>query len=402
MTTSFLDGLERRRTELARTLQTSLTKARSQGRREMNAHERAMCDDLRGLTEHIEELREDEARSHIPDRYRNLSRGRQRRTPNSAGQLSPLAFPIEELRRAHTAACRGDPAEVRADVAGLEKRFSTADSLLPAQLFPYPTAAMHENRLLDRLPGFAIDMPQLEYVQHTSTTGSAGSVAEGALKPEITLNVTKLLATAVKLAGHLALSREIIDDWDAFYQYAVGQELFRQVIDTENNQILNGAGTGTDMVGFYSTTGILTHDCSLDTGTNVTVWDSLEIAIAALRAGSALAEPDLLVLHPSDWSAIRRVKDAYGRFLVSADPSDDQVNEAWGIPVLVTTWNPQKQGLFIDTTKMGRVAIREPLSMRIGYANDDLTRNLLRFVAEERLVLTVERPAAVLKLVNLP
>jgi len=32
-----------------------------------------------------------------------------------------------------------------------------------------------------------------------------------------------------------------------------------------------------------------------------------------------------------------------------------------------------KQGLFIDTTKMGRVAIREPLSMRIGYANDDLT-----------------------------
>src|SRR6516164_4679944 len=52
----------------------------------------------------------------------------------------------------------------------------------------------------------------------------------------------------------------------------------------------------------------------------------------------------------------------------------------------VESLGAQGLGLFIDTTKMGRVAIREPLSMRIGYANDDLTRNLLRFVAEERLV----------------
>jgi HK97 family phage major capsid protein len=313
---------------------------------------------------------------------------------NTAGVLSPLHCPTEELRRLFNAAQRGEQ-------AAYEKRFSTADPLLPPELFPYPTAAIHEDRLLDRLPGYGIELPSIEYVQHTSTTGAAGSMAEGALKPEITLNVTKLQVAAVKLAGHLALSREIYDDWDAFSQYALA-ELYKQVIDTENTQILNGAGTGTDMLGFYNVSGVLVHDCSLDTGTNVTVWDSLEMAIAALRSGSALAEPDLLVLNPADWSAIRRVKDAYGRFLVSADPSDDQVNEAWGIPVLVTTQNPVKQGLFIDTTKMGRVAIREALGMRVGYSNDDFTRNLLRWVAEERLVLTVERPAAVLKLVNLP
>jgi class 3 adenylate cyclase len=40
--------------------------------------------------------------------------------------------------------------------------------------------------------------------------------------------------------------------------------------------------------------------------------------------------------------------------------------------------------------------------MRIGFANDDFTRNLIRWVGEERLVLMVERPAAVLKLVNIP
>jgi hypothetical protein len=40
--------------------------------------------------------------------------------------------------------------------------------------------------------------------------------------------------------------------------------------------------------------------------------------------------------------------------------------------------------------------------MRIGFANDDFTRTLVRFVAEERLVLTVTRPAAVLQVTNLP
>jgi hypothetical protein len=40
--------------------------------------------------------------------------------------------------------------------------------------------------------------------------------------------------------------------------------------------------------------------------------------------------------------------------------------------------------------------------MRIGYANDDIQRNIWRFVGEERLVLCVTRPAAVLAISNLP
>lgn len=39
--------------------------------------------------------------------------------------------------------------------------------------------------------------------------------------------------------------------------------------------------------------------------------------------------------------------------------------------------------------------------MRIGYATDDFTRNILRTVAEERLVLCVTRPPAVLQVYNL-
>jgi len=37
-----------------------------------------------------------------------------------------------------------------------------------------------------------------------------------------------------------------------------------------------------------------------------------------------------------------------------------------------------------------------------GTTSDDFTRNITRFVLEERLVLAVERPAAVLAISNLP
>jgi HK97 family phage major capsid protein len=244
-------------------------------------------------------------------------------------------------------------------------------------------------------------MASVEYVRHTSTTGAAASVGEGQLKPEVVLNVDKLVATAVKLAATLALSREIYDDWDSFSQYAL-QALQREVIAVENDQLLNGQGSGTDMLGFFATPGILTHDASADTAPGETVWDSIEKSIAELRTGSALATPDLAVWNPADWSAARCAKYSLGRFLVAPDPSTDQVNECWGIPVVVTTQCKVGKGLLVDTSKFGRVAIRSPLGMFLGYSTDDFSRNLLRWAAEERLVLTVERPAAVLKITNLP
>ena len=156
------------------------------------------------------------------------------------------------------------------------------------------------------------------------------------------------------------------------------------------------------MNGFYNTSDVLSHDCSADTGTLTTTLDSVEMAIAEMRSGSALAVPDLFVCNPLDWSAMRRLKTSYGEFLLAPDPSGSETNSLWGVEVIVTVQNPAGRALLIDTQKMGRVAIRSPLGMRIGFANDDFTRNLVRYVGEERCVLTVERPAAVMVLKNLP
>lgn len=151
-------------------------------------------------------------------------------------------------------------------------------------------------------------------------------------------------------------------------------ELFRQIVDVENSNLLNGTGTG-ELLGFLQTSGMLSYAVG-GTGTTPdgeTPLDGIEAAIAALRTGPALAEADLLVLHPTTWSSIRRSKDNYGRYLVQADPTADQAESVWGVPVLATTQISPGVGLMLDVSKFGRVFVREGLSLRTGYMNDDLS-----------------------------
>jgi HK97 family phage major capsid protein len=318
------------------------------------------------------------------------------RAMKSGRAVSPLGISDAAMKSLYAAASSRQSLSVKA--------FSTVDGLLPAQLDPNVLAQQHESRLLDRLPTQSISAPSYEIIVHSSTTGAPGPTAEGAVKPEIVLNTTSQTLTVVKLACHLGISTETLMDFSNFQSYAQ-VEMLKQVEDTENTQLLSGSGTGGNMAGFLHTTGILTHDASLDTGTGVTVIDSIEKSITALRVGAALATADLLILHPATWSAIRRLKDSTGRFLFIAsdsDPTRAEANSIFNVPVLTTTALAAGAGVMLDSQKFGRVLVREGITVHTGTNTDDLVRNIVRFVMEERLVLAVERPSAVLSITNLP
>jgi HK97 family phage major capsid protein len=107
------------------------------------------------------------------------------------------------------------------------------------------------------------------------------------------------------------------------------------------------------------------------------------------------------VLSPTTWSAIRREKDLQDRYYVAPDPSAAEVNSCWGVPVVSTTACPDGEGWLLDTTKAGRMIVREPLAVRMGVSGDDFVRNIVRYVCEERCFFAVERPSAVLHLTGL-
>jgi len=70
--------------------------------------------------------------------------------------------------------------------------------------------------------------------------------------------------------------------------------------------------------------------------------------------------------------------------------------------MLVTTQPTPGVEVLLGSIKFGRMAVREPLSVRVGLANDDLVRNIYRWVCEQRLALAVKHPSAILSITMLP
>jgi HK97 family phage major capsid protein len=304
------------------------------------------------------------------------------------GNASPLAFSEQSLKGLHQA--------VMSNQSFSTKAFSTVDGLLPAQLDGSVLGIIHESRLLDKIPSISISAPSYEYIRHTGSTGAPTVVAEGFPKPDVVLETDQVIATVSKLAATFGLSRESMMDWSNFTSYAQ-TEMVRQIIDLENSELLNGTGLTGNILGLNLTVGALTHAVTTETG-----LDAIEIGIAALRTGASLAVADLLVLHPNTWSALRRTKDTQGRYLVNPDPTAADGQRIWDVDVLVTTTQAAGAGLLLDTTKFGRVLVREGINVATGTNNDDFSRNISRWVIEERLALAVERPTALLTLTGLP
>ena len=150
-------------------------------------------------------------------------------------------------------------------------------------------------------------------------------VAEGAPKPELILNTNPVIAPAQKLACHTATSWESLTDSDVFTEY-LQVEIMRQVVDVENAELLSGAGTTGHLTVYCRQAESSTHATGSDSG-----LDLVELSIAPLRTGPALAEADLLPLHPNTWSALRRSKDTQGRYLVTGDPTAGAAKTIWGV-----------------------------------------------------------------------
>lgn len=272
--------------------------------------------------------------------------------------------------------------------------FADMGTDLPPTLFPQIIGAVHEGRILDHLPTSSTSTPQVEYIQALSWTGSAATVAPGAQKPQIVFDITTQLATVSKIACYASASRELTLDYETFWNF-MNNELTKILFDEENSQLISGNGTGANITGFFSTSGILTREV-IDSGEigEQLPLDTILAAIADMRVGSSLAVCDLLVLHPQTWNMLLSLKDQYGRYYITPDPTKAAVDSLWGIPIVQTTVMPTGQALMLDTTKAGRVWIRDGLTMIVdGYSQ--ATSNLINVIVEERLTLAVERPTAV-------
>jgi len=265
-------------------------------------------------------------------------------------------------------------------------------NLLPSVIRPDLTQSLlfEPNRLFSEFPGMTIDAPSIEYLVHSSNTNPAAAVAELGTKPDLGMNLTVKTATPVKIAALATVSMEALDDFDYFQQF-VPQELQRAVINAETAEIVSGSGTSPHLTGILNTSGILTRAVGIDTP-----LDAIQQAFNDIRVGSSFGTVDLVAMHPTTWSFLRRQKDNYGRYLLSADPATGQVNTIWGARVVTNTMITAGTVLAFDSSLSVRAFTRWGLTININqYGSNEWVTNAVSFRCEERIAIGVLRPSAV-------
>jgi HK97 family phage major capsid protein len=265
--------------------------------------------------------------------------------------------------------------------------------------------ALRRLTIADLLAQGNTDSGTVRYLQETTNTNAAATVAEAAAKPESTITFTQIDEPVRKVATFLPVSDEMLED-DAQIRSYLDNRLRLFVQHAEEAQLLAGDGTAPNISGILDRTGLQTATrAALGTSSGEgaaasTVGNALYMAITNIRV-NALVEPDGIVMHPTNWAQFRLAKDAneqyfgggpmigaYGNGLVAAET-------AWGLPVVVTSAITVNTALVGAFGTMAQVFYRNGLTVEASNSHSDFfQKNLTAIRAERRLALAVYRPSA--------
>lgn len=267
---------------------------------------------------------------------------------------------------------------------------SAGDLVAPQRLAGVLMPGLRRLTVRQLLAQGRITSNSLEYVRENVFTNSAAPVAEGTLKPESNLTFTKETANVKTIAHWIQASRQIMDDAPLLQSY-VNNRLMYGLALAEEAQLLNGDGTGDNLIGLNTVA--TDYDATLtaagDTRADV-------IAHAVYQVTESEFDASGIVLHPRDWHNIALLKDANGNYIFGG-PAAFAANVMWGLPVVAT--RAQAQGTFTvgGFDMASQVFDRMDASVEISREDrDNFVKNMLTILCEERLALAHYRPTAII------
>ena len=182
----------------------------------------------------------------------------------------------------------------------------------------------------DLLPVVQVTGGSVEYARQATYTNAAASVAEGVAKAESAMTFELVTEPIRTIAHWIPASRQILDDAPQLRDM-IDSELRYGLAYVEDNQLLNGAGTGTDLNGLYTQATASTANLMV-----VSSPTKIDVIGAAIYQQSLTSLPaDGIVLHPSDWTQMLLTKDSAGNYIIG-NPQDVLSPRLFGLPVAVT------------------------------------------------------------------
>jgi HK97 family phage major capsid protein len=247
----------------------------------------------------------------------------------------------------------------------------------------------------DVIPSVPIASNLVEYVRELSFTNAAAmQTAESVAKAESAMTFELKYAPVQTLAHWIPVSRQLLDDAPAIQGY-VNTRLMYGLKLKEEDEILNGSGSGTNL------SGLILNSTAYDTSfTNTSSDTFIDVLLhAKTQVQLSYFEPDFIVLNPRDWESIQLIKttgSASSGEYIFADPHTVQGNSIWGVPVVSTQSMAQSQFL-VGASMAAMIWDRNQATVEISREHASFfVENMAAILCEERLGLTVFRPLALI------
>lgn len=317
--------------------------------------------------------------------------------PERIKSLGEQVADNEEVKALMASGGRGKASvRVKAIVSALttDANGSAGDLLVPDRRTGILGPATRRLTVRDLITPGRTETNAIQYVKETGFTNSAATVSEtaGTTKPQSEIKFDIATTPVTTIAHWMLATRQILSDAPQLQSYIDGRLRYGLAL-VEENQLLMGGGTGTDLNGIY--TQATAYSSSTLTISSPTAIDTLRVAL--LQASLAEFPATGIVLHPTDWANIELTKTTDGAYLF-ANPQSVATRTLWGLPVVATQAMTEDKFL-VGAFQMGaQVFDRWDADVLVSTEDsDNFRKNLVTILAEERLALAVFRPEAFIK-----
>jgi HK97 family phage major capsid protein len=252
------------------------------------------------------------------------------------------------------------------------------------------------SRVRDLFPVQQTNTNMIEFFRVSGFTNNASTVAERsgspavfAAKPQSSMTVVGVQAPVRTIAHFEVAHRNVLDD-EPTLRGIIDNELLYGLRLVEDDQILNGDGTGSNLTGIRETSGIQNQVWSAgvlgDTRIDV-------IRRAITKSLLAYYEPTGIIVHPNDMEDIELTKDGESRHLMVMSVSLGAEARLWRLPMVSTPAITEGYALVGSFGIGATLYDRMEGSIRVAEQHSDFfIRNAVAVLAEERLALAVKRP----------
>lgn len=243
-------------------------------------------------------------------------------------------------------------------------------------------------RVLDLIPSSPMSGNNIPYTVESGAFTDAAETAEGATKPEAGVTYTDAEALARVIAGWMKLPKPALADVPAL-RGIIDQRLRYIVLRRLEAQIINGNGTAPNLRGILATSGI-----------GAVTWNAAELAADQILSGIvnvllADAMADGVLMHPTDWAAVLKVKAAGDGHYYSGGPFSVTPQVLWGIPLIPSPAVPAGMVLVGDFSLGVQLFVREGIQVLFSDSDGtDFIQNRVTLLGEGRFALPVWRPSA--------